>query len=180
MMDHIPFLHLVLFLFIIFAAQLSAYTSITDAVVGHPAGNGRTLLQIKKPCPVNIENLNYTIITSQCKGPNYPPEPCCSSLTELACPIASDLNDQTNDCDDQLFSYITTVGKYPPGLFSSICKDSERGLECHPATPPTPTPTPTPTTIANAATPIGIFPPIVIAPLLFPLHFFCVKILLLI
>ncbi|XP_042041605.1 GPI-anchored protein LLG1-like [Salvia splendens] len=159
-MDGIPFLHVVVFVFIIFAAQLS----------DQAGTNGRTLLQIKKPCPVNIENLNYTIITSQCKGPNYPPEPCCSSLTELACPIAKDLNDQTNDCDDQLFSYITTIGKYPPGLFSSVCKDSERGLECR-----SPTPTLTPTTIANAATPIRTFPPIFIALLLFPLHFFARK-----
>ncbi|XP_047965935.1 GPI-anchored protein LLG1-like [Salvia hispanica] len=165
-MNHNPFLHLVLFLFIIFAAQL-------PAVVSHQAGNGRTLLQIKKPCPVNIENLNYTIITSQCKGPNYPPEPCCSGLKELACPIASDLNDPTNDCAEQLFSYIPTIGKYPTGLFSSVCKGSERGLECQSPTPPTPTLTTT--TIANAAPPIRIFPPIFIGLLLFPLHFFVQK-----
>ncbi|GFZ12860.1 similar to LORELEI-LIKE-GPI-ANCHORED PROTEIN 1 [Actinidia rufa] len=81
-------------------------------------------------CPVNFEFLNYTIITSQCKGPRYPPKPCCAALKEFACPYANELNDLTNDCATTMFSYINLYGKYPPGLFSSQCRDGKEGLDC--------------------------------------------------
>ncbi|TYK23237.1 GPI-anchored protein LORELEI-like [Cucumis melo var. makuwa] len=86
-------------------------------------------------CPVNFEFLNYTIITSKCKGPRYPPKLCCSALKEFACPYVEDINDLTNDCASTMFSYINLYGKYPPGLFSSECKEGKEGLEC-PALPP--------------------------------------------
>ncbi|GJR19921.1 GPI-anchored protein LLG1-like protein [Tanacetum coccineum] len=44
---------------------------------------GRNLLQAKKPCPVNFEFMNYTIITSQCKGPSYPHELCSTNNDQL-------------------------------------------------------------------------------------------------
>lgn len=82
-------------------------------------------------CPVNLEFLNYTIITSQCKGPLYPPSLCCGALTAFACPYADDLNDLTNDCASTMFSYINLNGNYPPGLFASECKDGKQGLACN-------------------------------------------------
>ncbi|KAK9152285.1 hypothetical protein Syun_010594 [Stephania yunnanensis] len=96
---------------------------------------GRALLQTKKACPVNFEYLNYTIITSQCKGPKYPPNLCCGALKEFACPYAAQLNDVSNDCASTMFSYINLYGKYPPGLFASECREGKQGLEC-PALPP--------------------------------------------
>ncbi|KAK6919562.1 hypothetical protein RJ641_015466 [Dillenia turbinata] len=81
-------------------------------------------------CPDNFEFLNYTIITSQCKGPKYPPNLCCAAFKELACPYAEDLNDVSNDCASTLFSYINLYGKYPPGLFSSECHEGKEGLAC--------------------------------------------------
>uniref|UniRef100_A0A6N2L9A1 GPI-anchored protein LLG1-like domain-containing protein n=1 Tax=Salix viminalis TaxID=40686 RepID=A0A6N2L9A1_SALVM len=86
-------------------------------------------------CPVNFEFLNYTIITSQCKGPQYSPSSCCGSFKEFACPYADVINDLTNDCASSMFSYINLNGNYPPGLFASLCKDGKLGLEC-PALPP--------------------------------------------
>ncbi|XP_047149128.1 GPI-anchored protein LLG1-like [Vigna umbellata] len=96
---------------------------------------GRNLLQAKKGCSVNFEFLNYTIVTSKCKGPQYPPKECCGALKEFACPYADVLNDLTNECATTMFSYINLYGKYPPGLFASECTESKRGLEC-PALPP--------------------------------------------
>ncbi|KAJ4826773.1 hypothetical protein Tsubulata_001967 [Turnera subulata] len=86
-------------------------------------------------CPVNFEFLNYTIITSKCKGPQYPPSLCCGSFKEFACPYADVLNDLTNDCASTMFSYINLYGKYPPGLFASECREGKNGLEC-PASAP--------------------------------------------
>ncbi|KAF7831219.1 GPI-anchored protein LLG1 [Senna tora] len=88
-------------------------------------------------CPVNFEFLNYTIITSKCKGPRYPPSICCGAFKEFACPYADVLNDLTNDCASTMFSYINLYGKYPPGLFSSECREGKEGLACPAAAPST-------------------------------------------
>lgn len=73
--------------------------------------------------------MNYTIITSQCKGPKYPPKKCCSAFKEFACPYADQLNDLRNDCATTMFSYINLYGKYPPGLFANSCQE-KGGLKC--------------------------------------------------
>ncbi|KAF6145957.1 hypothetical protein GIB67_033316 [Kingdonia uniflora] len=81
-------------------------------------------------CPINFEFQNYTIITSQCKGPRYPANLCCAALKEISCPFAEQLNDLTNDCASTMFSYINLYGKYPPGLFASECREGKEGLAC--------------------------------------------------
>ena len=86
-------------------------------------------------CPVNFEFLNYTIITSQCKGPQYPPDRCCSAFKELTCPYAEQINDLTTNCASTMFSYINLYGNYTPGLFASLCREGKEGLAC-PALPP--------------------------------------------
>ncbi|KAE8706579.1 hypothetical protein F3Y22_tig00110392pilonHSYRG00230 [Hibiscus syriacus] len=88
------------------------------------------ILQTKKACPVNFEFLNYTIITSRCKGPKFPPESCCSALKDFACPYVEQINDLTNECSSTMFSYINLYGKYPPGLFASECREGKLGLAC--------------------------------------------------
>ncbi|PSS14249.1 GPI-anchored protein [Actinidia chinensis var. chinensis] len=129
---------LLLFVFLLthaLSVSSSASTFISDDVYGDQASIGRNLLQAKKSCPVNFEFLNYTIITSQCKGPRYPPKFCCAALKEFACPYVNELNDLTNDCATTMFSYINLYGKYPPGLFASQCREGKEGLECS-ASPP--------------------------------------------
>ncbi|XP_019183153.1 PREDICTED: GPI-anchored protein LLG1-like [Ipomoea nil] len=91
---------------------------------------GRTLLQSKKPCPVNFEVQNYTIITSECKGPEYPPKICCNAFLRFSCPYADVINDRTSDCADTMFAYINLYGKYPPGIFASECKGDKNGISC--------------------------------------------------
>lgn len=81
-------------------------------------------------CSVNFEFLNYTIITSKCKGPQYPADLCCAAFKDFACPYADVLNDLTNDCATTMFSYINLYGKYPPGLFASECREGKQGLAC--------------------------------------------------
>ncbi|KAI3810156.1 hypothetical protein L1987_19766 [Smallanthus sonchifolius] len=79
--------------------------------------------------------MNYTIITSRCKGPQYPPEPCCDAFKEFACPYTDDINDLSNNCSAQMFHYINSNGNYPIGLFGTLCRDDKIGLIC-PASPP--------------------------------------------
>ncbi|XP_004294877.1 PREDICTED: GPI-anchored protein LORELEI [Fragaria vesca subsp. vesca] len=117
------------------ASSSSSPTFISDGIFESQASIGRNLLQAKKGCPVNFEFLNYTIITSQCKGPRYPADPCCASFKELACPYTDVLNDLTNECASIMFSYINLYGNYPPGLFANECREGKLGLEC-PALPP--------------------------------------------
>ncbi|XP_020205487.1 GPI-anchored protein LLG2-like [Cajanus cajan] len=108
----------------------SAGPFISDAVLDSGASTGRALLQVKKACKVDFENKNYTILTSQCKGPAYPPDVCCNAFKQFACPFTDEINDVTTDCSYVMFSYINVYGKYPPGLFSNECKEGVQGLDC--------------------------------------------------
>ncbi|KAF8031778.1 hypothetical protein BT93_D0864 [Corymbia citriodora subsp. variegata] len=110
-------------------------SSISDDIFESQPLAGRHLLQAKQGCSVNFEFLNYTIITSQCKGPTYSSKVCCGAFKEFACPYNDVLNDLTNDCASTMFSYINLYGKYPPGLFAAECREGKLGLEC-PALPP--------------------------------------------
>ncbi|QCD87761.1 hypothetical protein DEO72_LG3g2301 [Vigna unguiculata] len=112
------------FLLLTFA---SAAPFISDRVFESEAFTGRALLQAKK---VDFENQNYTVLTSQCKGPQYPAKVCCDAFKQFACPFANDINDLTTNCAEVMFSYINIYGKYPPGLFANECKGGELGLDC--------------------------------------------------
>ncbi|XP_059284433.1 GPI-anchored protein LLG1 [Lycium ferocissimum] len=111
-------------------AGVSASASLSDGIFVNEASTGRNLLQAKKPCPMSFEFQNYTVVTSQCRGPQYPAKQCCAALAEFACPFADDLNDLSNDCASTMFSYINLRGKYPTGLFASLCKGDKNGLAC--------------------------------------------------
>uniref|UniRef100_A0ACD5YY93 Uncharacterized protein n=1 Tax=Avena sativa TaxID=4498 RepID=A0ACD5YY93_AVESA len=124
-------LSLVLFSAALLAAVASASPFISDGVFQGSAGStGRSLLQAKKSCPMNFEFQNYTIITSQCKGPKFPAKNCCDAFKEFACPFTTYINDESNDCASTMFSYINLYGKYPPGLFAHECKEGKLGLSC--------------------------------------------------
>ncbi|KAK3006005.1 hypothetical protein RJ639_016020 [Escallonia herrerae] len=122
------FMHLLLFF--LFAA-LASSASISNNVFESHGVTGRSLLQQKAACPVNFESQNYTIMTSQCKGPNYQASSCCGAFKQLACPFSQQLNDLKNDCASTLFSYINVYGKYPPGLFASLCREDQDGPSHH-------------------------------------------------
>ncbi|KAK9070635.1 hypothetical protein SSX86_011037 [Deinandra increscens subsp. villosa] len=114
----------------IYTSSSSIPVSISDGVFSSQLSTGRSLLQAKKPCPVNFEFMNYTIITSRCKGPRYPADICCQAFKDFACPYSDELNDLSNECSSTMFSYINLYGNYPPGLFSSLCRDDKIGLIC--------------------------------------------------
>ncbi|CAI0540931.1 unnamed protein product [Linum tenue] len=84
----------------------------------------------KKACPANFEYMNYTDITSRCRGPEYQPEECCPAFKDFACPYAELLNEVSNDCASIMFSYINIYGRYPPGLFANECREGKKGLSC--------------------------------------------------
>ncbi|KAG8072176.1 hypothetical protein GUJ93_ZPchr0006g45605 [Zizania palustris] len=124
-----------LVVFVLAAAVLVGFASASpvlsgSAFQGSTGSTGRSLLQAKKSCPVNFEFQNYTIITSKCKGPQFPPKECCDAFKEFACPFSDYINDESNDCASTMFSYINLYGKYPPGLFASECRDDKKGLSC--------------------------------------------------
>uniref|UniRef100_J3MW97 GPI-anchored protein LLG1-like domain-containing protein n=1 Tax=Oryza brachyantha TaxID=4533 RepID=J3MW97_ORYBR len=124
----------------LFAAVLAVGPAgfISNEAVGHGGGGGgggRSLLQAKKECPVNFEEANYTVITSRCKGPLYPPSLCCEALKDFACPYTTYINDVQTSCAATMFSYINLYGKYPPGLFANTCKEGPHGLACPEDTP---------------------------------------------
>ncbi|XP_010911139.1 GPI-anchored protein LLG1 [Elaeis guineensis] len=125
---------IVFFLLAVFST-VTATTFIAGDVLQSHGPTGRNLLQAKKKCEINFESMNYTIITSQCKGPQYNANFCCSALKEFACPHAESLNDLSSDCASTMFSYINLYGKYPPGLFAHECREGKEGLVC-PAEPP--------------------------------------------
>ncbi|GFZ05675.1 similar to LORELEI-LIKE-GPI ANCHORED PROTEIN 2 [Actinidia rufa] len=81
-------------------------------------------------CTVDFENQNYTISTSQCKGPNFRPVLCCSALKKFGCPFAEEISDEKTDCASTMFSHINAMGNYPPALFASLCTEGKLGLNC--------------------------------------------------
>nr|XP_051231007.1 GPI-anchored protein LLG1-like [Lolium perenne] len=92
---------------------------------------GRSLLQIKKNCPVNLETANYTEVTSRCKGPVYKESLCCAAFRDFACPYGVYINDMTTNCATIMLSYLRLYGSYPPGLFANTCKqDLKNGIWC--------------------------------------------------
>ncbi|KMZ65534.1 GPI-anchored protein LORELEI [Zostera marina] len=124
------FRHCILFFLVASAVLPGSATVINDDAFASGGSVRRNLLQTKKSCPLNFEFMNYTVITSKCKGPLYPPKLCCEGFKEFACPVAEEINDGTNDCATTMFSYINLYGKYPPGLFASECREGKEGLEC--------------------------------------------------
>ncbi|XP_037415913.1 G-type lectin S-receptor-like serine/threonine-protein kinase B120 isoform X2 [Triticum dicoccoides] len=89
---------------------------------------GRSLLQID--CPMDFEYQNYTIITSRCKGPHYPPTECCDSFKDFACQFAVYINNKSTNCADTMISSINFFGKYPEDLFTDECHIGKEGVSC--------------------------------------------------
>ncbi|CAI0460974.1 unnamed protein product [Linum tenue] len=74
--------------------------------------------------------MDYTILTTQCKGPLYPKDQCCNALKLFACPYTNEINDASTNCAQTMFSYINLYGKYPAGLFANTFKEGNHGLDC--------------------------------------------------
>ncbi|KAJ8762088.1 hypothetical protein K2173_006752 [Erythroxylum novogranatense] len=121
---------LVLCFFLLIGIATSSSLISYDLFEGHGQPGGRSLLQMTKNCNVSFENADYSVLTSKCKGPTYPPEQCCGAFKEFACPYRDALNDVESDCATAMFSYINLYGKYPPGLFANLCKEGKEGLDC--------------------------------------------------
>ncbi|KAK9027515.1 hypothetical protein V6N11_067348 [Hibiscus sabdariffa] len=114
--------------------------SITHAALRAHETIGRNLLQAKKECDEDFTHKNYTILTSKCKGPQYPRQGCCKALSEFGCPFVDKINNQSTNCAATMFSYINLYGKYPPGLFSNLCTADKEGVICESEPPTSDTP----------------------------------------
>ncbi|XP_058113064.1 GPI-anchored protein LLG1-like [Magnolia sinica] len=129
------FLVIFFFLFIWMGLAYST-TFMSDVLFDSVGSTRRSLLQVKTPCPIDFEHMNYTVITSQCKAPDYVPELCCKAFKTFACPYADELSDVRNECATNMFSYINLHGNNNlSGVFSSYCREGKDGISC-PATPP--------------------------------------------
>ncbi|XP_055802567.1 GPI-anchored protein LLG1-like [Solanum dulcamara] len=115
----------------------STSTSISNGNFVYPVSTGRNLLEAKEDCPVSFEFQNYTIITSQCKPPQYPAKQCCDAFLQFACPFAEFLNNSSNNCVSVMQRYINLHRHYPDGLFASVCQGTQESLPC-PALAPSP------------------------------------------
>ncbi|XP_039142316.1 GPI-anchored protein LLG1-like [Dioscorea cayenensis subsp. rotundata] len=109
-------------LLVVASSSSSSNIFISGDVLKDQRYAGRNLLQTKRKCPLSFEFANYTILTSKCKGPDYPKKQCCSALGDFACPYAKYINDISSECSSDMFSYIDQHSGYPRGLFSSECR----------------------------------------------------------
>ncbi|XP_015953768.1 GPI-anchored protein LLG3 [Arachis duranensis] len=116
--------------FFLISTLATASPFLSNDIFESGGSTSRSLLQAKKACGVDFENQNYTILTSQCKGPQYPQKVCCEAFKQFACPFINEINDMATDCASVMFSYINIYGKYPPGLFANECKEGNEGLDC--------------------------------------------------
>nr|BAJ91777.1 predicted protein [Hordeum vulgare subsp. vulgare] len=113
------------------SASASPSLSVSGNVFPASAGStGRSLLQNKIGCPLSFEYQDYTIITSKCKAPLYPPTECCDAFKKFACPFATYLNNRSTDCAETMLTYIYFHGSYPAGLFSAQCLKGKQGVSC--------------------------------------------------
>ncbi|XP_044478088.1 GPI-anchored protein LLG1-like [Mangifera indica] len=74
-----------------------------------------TLVKLRMIALWTFKSLDFTILTSQCKGPNFAAASCCKAFKEYACHYADAINDSTTDCATVLFNYIREMGYYHPG-----------------------------------------------------------------
>ncbi|KAL0340548.1 UNVERIFIED_CONTAM: GPI-anchored protein LLG1, partial [Sesamum radiatum] len=96
----------------------------------HESVVGRSLRQQPQKTCKAVENLNYSLLTSQCKGPNYTVQRCCVPLKQLICPILHQFNDLSTPCAEMFFCNANYLGRFPLGLFSRLCIEGKEGLDC--------------------------------------------------
>nr|GMD36209.1 GPI-anchored protein LLG2-like [Ipomoea batatas] len=103
-----------------------------DRLDDSPGEEGRSLLpRGPADCPFDVENMNYKIVTSQCKKePNYNAKICCTAFKKLTCKYRDDLNSNPTACATEMFYYLRRYGNYPAGLFLNLCKEGNNGLDC--------------------------------------------------
>ncbi|KAK4366333.1 hypothetical protein RND71_014213 [Anisodus tanguticus] len=91
---------------------------------------------VKNDCPIDFEKEDFSVLTNQCKGPNYNPITCCNGLKQVACRHPKEVNGVENGCATGMFYFINKRGGYPYSLFSNMCKEDKEGLNCATTTGP--------------------------------------------
>ncbi|XP_039071622.1 GPI-anchored protein LLG3-like [Hibiscus syriacus] len=108
----------------------SSSTHISHRVLQAQKTDMRGVPEFSIPCKHDFKNMNYTIITSKCKGPESSKKDCCDALLAFACPIADIINDDKTDCAALMFCTIRQHGDYPPSMFINMCKNGTHALNC--------------------------------------------------
>merc|ERR1719492_315179 len=88
------------FLLFLLAIRLSSSSQISTELLESHGSHGRNLKETTSiaECPVDFGKKNYTVLTSQCKGPNYTPKGCCRPLKQLICPVVDHFNNLNTNC----------------------------------------------------------------------------------
>ncbi|XP_060189116.1 GPI-anchored protein LLG1-like [Lycium barbarum] len=128
------------FLFFFFLADGLASSSPSyisyDALNVHMRRGLLERFMVKNDCPIDFEKEDFSVLTNQCKGPNYNPVTCCNGIKQIACRYAEEINDENNRCAQGMNYFINKKGGYPMGLFSNMCRDDREGLNCATTTGP--------------------------------------------
>ncbi|KAL8267278.1 hypothetical protein R6Q59_004622 [Mikania micrantha] len=122
-------MHFVLFFLLIASASAHSSSILLEEMLESHVASRNSRFRPPKPCPVDFEHKNYTLLTRTCRRP-YKAEPCCIALQKIACPHMKDVNDMSTDCAISMFDSISYQGNYPPGLFLMLCSEGKRGMKC--------------------------------------------------
>uniref|UniRef100_I1P135 GPI-anchored protein LLG1-like domain-containing protein n=1 Tax=Oryza glaberrima TaxID=4538 RepID=I1P135_ORYGL len=70
----------------------------------------------------------FTELGKKCKAASV--TECCDAFKEVACPHNTLLNDLDNGCGDDMFYFIHTYGRLPPGTIFKKCVEGPYGMKC--------------------------------------------------
>jgi hypothetical protein len=81
-------------------------------------------------CPVRFDEMKgpFTELGKKCKAASV--TECCDAFKEIACPHNTLLNDLNNGCGDDMFYFIHTYGRLPPGTIFKKCVEGPYGMKC--------------------------------------------------
>lgn len=70
----------------------------------------------------------FTELGKKCKAASV--TECCDAFKEVACPHNTLLNDLDNGRGDDMFYFIHTYGRLPPGTIFKKCVEGPYGMKC--------------------------------------------------
>ncbi|CAM6095507.1 unnamed protein product [Calypogeia fissa] len=100
-----------------FSAVVEGGTELEDIAAGRAGSRGLLQSGTVGDCPYDFSTMDYSTVTSVCKGPSYDASVCCAPFTKLACNYKPQINDFNSLCPIYFMSYLNVAGSYPDGVF---------------------------------------------------------------
>uniref|UniRef100_A0A0E0K0T7 GPI-anchored protein LLG1-like domain-containing protein n=1 Tax=Oryza punctata TaxID=4537 RepID=A0A0E0K0T7_ORYPU len=84
----------------------------------------------KGTCLVRFDKMKgpFTEMGKKCKGKSV--KKCCDAFKAVGCPLNKLLNDLDNGCWDDMFYFIQTYDRLPPGTIFKKCVEGPHGIKC--------------------------------------------------